>query len=206
MGVLRTMTLTVLVVAAAGVAAAVTGRSLRGRRERVPYVRSPRVKPIELRRYESYCEAQIVVRGSYTQAREAGFGVLAYYFVDANAAPGVGTRAPAELPPLVSLAPGPSGWAVSSALPQAWTFELAPPPSDDRVEIGLVTAARWAVRRFSGRVDDEGAEAQAVALERDAGEQGIVLRGAPMLTEFDPPWVLGPWRKNELRWAVRETA
>ncbi len=167
---------------------------------------------VEIRAYAPVVEARVTVNGTYTQAVNGAFRILAGYIFGGNAprasiamttpvsARPAGERIAMTTP--VSAAPGTGGWTVSFTMPSAWTLATLPAPTDPRVELVEVPGATWAVRAFKGRATDAVVAEQLSALERDARAASISLDAASVVSQFNPPWVLGPWRKNEVRRAV----
>jgi hypothetical protein len=166
----------------------------------------------EVRRYAPTIEAQVTVEGSYSQAVRAAFGVLAGYIFGGNS-PGasIAMTTPVSASPNgeriamttpVSAAAVGEGWTVSFTMPASWTMQTLPAPNDARVRLVEVQGAAWAVRAFGGRASDPVVAAQVEALRGDAAAAGVPLVGAPVVSQFDPPWVMGPWRRNEVRLAV----
>ena len=115
---------------------------------------------IELRRYEPYVVAEVLVTGSASQAGNLAFPILAGYIFGKNkgekkftmTAPVTQTAAPMkmEMTAPVTQAAAPGGYLVQFVLPKHIKLADAPEPIDERVTLREVPASHVAVIRFSG--------------------------------------------------------
>lgn len=193
--------------------ASVTGRTTSpGAYEEPAYVVERVHDGLEVRRYAPTVEARVTVPGAYNQAVTAAFRVLAGYIFGGNepnasiamttpvSAQPAGARIAMTTP--VSAAAAADGWTVAFTMPSSWTLATLPRPKDPRVQLVEVPGGVWAVRAFGGRASDGVVTQELAALDRAAAAAGVTLAGAPVVSQFDPPWVLGAWRRNEVRRAV----
>lgn len=144
---------------------------------------------IEIREYEPYLVAVTKMDGS----PNAGFRVLASYIFGGNeteqeiamTAP-VSTTMTAESPEMTFM------------IPSEYALEALPKPSDNRVKFRAVPAYTAAVIRFSGRANaDNVAEHWQELRAFLAGSEWRGI-GEPTLNQYNPPWTLGFWRRNEI--------
>jgi hypothetical protein len=83
-------------------------------------------------------------------------------------------------------------------IPNEVAREGIPEPSSQTVQLRKRLGGRFAVIRFSGRSDattNDAAESRLrgwMKEKRLAGEEQVESAG------YDPPWTLGPWRRNEV--------
>lgn len=167
---------------------------------------------VELRRYAPTIEAQVTVQAPYESAWTAGFRVLADYIFGANL-PGqpIAMTTPVALQPAardgtpiamttpVALTPGGKGvWTVAFTMPAAWTLDTLPAPKDPRVRLVPRPAATWAVLRFGGRLSQSAADARTAELHAAATAAGWAPAGPPVLAQYNPPWIPGWFRRNEV--------
>lgn len=166
----------------------------------------------DVRTYAPTIEAQVTMPGRYEEAVRSAFGVLAGYIFGGNAprasiamttpvsAQAAGQSIAMTTP--VSAAGDGAGWTVSFTMPSEWTLETLPVANDPRVRLVAQDGGTWVVRRFSGRATDAIVAAELATLRQDAEAAGLRPGPVSVVSQFDPPWVLGPWRRNEVRWRV----
>jgi len=87
---------------------------------------------------------------------------------------------------------------MSFIMPKKVLEKGVPKPAGDRVILGKVDAARFAVLRFAG---GRTAENEKAALEKLKGwldAQKISAKGDPLFAYYDPPWTPTFMRRNEV--------
>lgn len=166
----------------------------------------------EVRTYAPTVEAQVTMPGSYSQAVTSSFRVLAGYIFGGNAPrSSIAMTTPVSATPSserlamttpVSAAEGAQGWTVSFTMPKDRTLETLPTANDPRIRLVAVPGETWVVRKFKGRATDTVVVRELATLKHDAESGGLRLRDASVVSQFNPPWVLGPWRRNEVRWLL----
>jgi hypothetical protein len=197
-----------LAAALAGAASTLTGTGLLG----AP-IETPASEVVaehdgwELRRYQPKLEAQVTVQGgTYREAVNKGFRVLAKFIFGANqAAESVEMTAPvtasrsakiAMTAPVGASATG-EAWTVSFTMPSEFTASTLPRPVDPSIRIVEIPGGTWAARRFSGRAEQRH-EAIAASLEAAVRQAGLGPAGPTEVAQYDPPWIPGPLRRNEI--------
>ncbi|HJL17390.1 MAG TPA: heme-binding protein [Sandaracinaceae bacterium LLY-WYZ-13_1] len=167
----------------------------------------------EVRRYAPRVVARTVVAGAEDEVTSEGFRRLAGYIFGGNGGDRriamttpverepVGTRIARTTP--VERAPSAGGWVVAFTMPSEHSLESLPAPNDDRVTLRELPGRTVAVLRFAGRADVASRRARTDALRRELRARGWEAAGAPALAQYDPPWVLGPFRRNEVQIPVR---
>ncbi len=171
--------------------------------------------PVQIRQYGPRLAASVTVPGDEVSARSAGFRRLARYIFGANAeataipmtAPVVESRsapAPAASAKIAMTAPvaqsqaADGDWTITFYMPQKYSMETLPKPTQPGIQIHQLPGAIDAVYRFSGipgiaAVD----KARGVLLGALAGSEWAIT-GPPVTWFYDPPWTL-PWcRRNEV--------
>lgn len=79
-----------------------------------------------------------------------------------------------------------------------YTTDTAPIPKDRLVSLAVIPARRVAVATFSGWADENVfAEAEAELLAR-LTTAIILTAGVSETAQYNPPWTLGPFRRNEV--------
>lgn len=199
-----------LIVTAGGLLVLLTGgTAMAGRYEEPAYTVVRTTPGFEVRTYAPTVEAQVTVPGAYGEAVRSAFGILAGYIFGGNTQQSsIAMTTPVSATPAseriamttpVSAAEGTTGWTVSFTMPSARTLASLPTPNDPRVRLVEVAGTTWAVRTFGGRATDAVVAQELATLAADAAQAGIRLGSSRVVSQFDPPWVLGPWRRNEVR-------
>ncbi|MCG3769222.1 MAG: hypothetical protein JW384_00343 [Nitrosomonadaceae bacterium] len=182
--------------------------------EQAEYTVLKRAGGYEIREYPEHIVAQTTVEGSYNEALNDGFSIVARYIFGGNVArEGIAMTAPvtssspssekiAMTAPVTSRPEGGSR-VIAFVMPKSYTLESLPTPTDPRVTLVKEPARRMAVLRFSWwRSSDRirNMESRLLGLlEKD----GVVVIGAPAYAGYNAPWT-PPWMsRNEIMIEVR---
>ncbi len=182
-------------------------------RYRVEQVLAP--DTIEVRRYEPYIVAEVVVPGPAEQAGNQGFSFLGGYIFGRNkgerkiamTAPVVQSPQPTKIAmtaPVAQMpAEGGQGFAVQFMMPSSFTLETLPEPLDPRVTLKPVAEQRVVAITYSGAWSQTNYDEHLAKLRGAAQAAGLKTQGEPVYARFNGPWV--PWfmRKNEIWLAVK---
>lgn len=163
----------------------------------------------EVRRYEPYIVAEVVVTGDQGQAVQQGFRKLAGYIFGGNAgSQKIAMTAPVAQKPAgekipmtspVTQAPNGSGnWTVQFMMPPGYTLESLPKPNDPDIRFRVEPGREMAVLHFSGVARDQSYRERTENLKRWAASKGISVKGEAVLAQYDPPWTLWFMRRNEV--------
>jgi hypothetical protein len=87
---------------------------------------------------------------------------------------------------------------MSFIMPKRSVEKGVPKPSGDRVSLGKVDAARFAVLRFDGGRSAENEKAAIEKLSAWLEGENIKGKGDPMFAYYDPPWTPIFMRRNEV--------
>lgn len=177
--------------------------------EEPAYTLVERFGAIEIRDYPALIMAEVDVEGERGQASGRGFRPLANYIFGGNqpqadiamTAPVTSTRAGQEIAMTAPVASRPTGegrWTVAFIMPSEWTMDTLPAPNDPNVRLRETAPRRMAVIAFSGVMNDRRAEAHRGELEAFLAERGLQAQGAPTYASYNPPWIPGPFRRNEI--------
>ena len=93
---------------------------------------------------------------------------------------------------------GEGEWVVSFIMPSEWTMETLPVANDPEVRLREAPPRRVAVIQFSGVMNERRAERHLEELEAFLSERGLSALGAPTFAAYNPPWIPGPFRRNEI--------
>lgn len=169
---------------------------------------------IEVRRYEPYIVAEVVVPGPAEQAGNQGFSYLGGYIFGRNkgerkiamTAPVVQTPQPVKIAmtaPVAQMpAEGGQGFAVQFMMPSSFTMETLPEPLDPRVKLKPVGEQRVVAITYSGTWSQANYDEHLAKLRSAARAAGLSTEGEPVYARYNGPWV--PWfmRKNEIWLAI----
>jgi hypothetical protein len=163
---------------------------------------------VEIRTYQPYVVAEVVVPGPADQASSEAFPILAGYIFGKNqgerrmamTAPVTQAAEPVKMAmtaPVTQSAQG-SEFRVQFVLPQGITLANAPLPDDARVQLREVPASRVAVIRYSGLWSQSNYDEHLALLQTALREAQQPWVGEPVLSRYNPPFT--PWflRRNEI--------
>ena len=171
----------------------------------------------ELRQYAPVIEAQVTVDGPYDRAVSDGFRLLAGYIFGKNAPnETIAMTAPVAAQPAegqkiamtVPVATMPSSasavnearsWTVAFTMPGEWSLDTLPVPLDERVRLVEVPQQRWAVLRFSGNAGARASEKHRQELLEAVAVAGLEPTGQAVIAQYNPPWIPGVLRRNEVK-------
>lgn len=164
----------------------------------------------EIRRYEPYLVATVVVDGQFEQAQDAAFRILADYIFGANrsgtaipmTAPVIQAPAKSErlamTPPVFWRTEG-AAWSMAFVLPSRYNHDTVPRPTDPRIELQEVPGEVVAAVRFSGRADRETLTRLDGALRSWIHARTCYEPvGDSRFAGYDPPFTIPFLRRNEL--------
>jgi len=89
-------------------------------------------------------------------------------------------------------------------IPKQVTEQGIPKPSNDNVQIETRSGGKFAVIRFSGRMDPELFSDREERLRDWMADQKLVPDGAAEVAGYDPPWTPGPFRRNEILFRIKQ--
>ena len=163
----------------------------------------------QVRQYPPLVVAETRVAGDRKQASSDGFRILAGYIFGGNTRrESIAMTAPVmQSPPVsekiamtapVSQTAVAGAWVIQFTMPSEKTLDTLPTPDDPRVVLRTTPAIRVAVIRFSGWASDRDFERKRDELERWMAKRGLRAIGPASLAQYNPPWTLGPLRRNEV--------
>ena len=177
--------------------------------EQAEYVVAQKGNGYEVRTYASHIVAETSVSGSYQEALNEGFRIIAGYIFGGNVGKQkVAMTAPvteqvsaekiAMTAPVTTSAADGGTRTVAFVMPKGYTLDTLPVPNDSRVKLVSRPERTMAVLRFSwyrttARVQKKEAELL-LLLKRD----GITIKGTPIYAGYNAPWT-PPWMvRNEV--------
>ena len=168
----------------------------------------------EIRDYEPYILAEIIVDGSIEQAGNKAFNRLFNYISGENhSSDEIKMTAPVSQEPRgekirmtapVSLQPAEGQWAVSFMMPASYTLETLPVPNDPEIILRRVPARRVATVRYSGFWSEKKYLRYKKILEAWIQKEGLTVAGDPIWARYNSPFTLWFLRRNEVLIPVAE--
>ena len=167
-----------------------------------------RTDVFEVRQYESYCVAEVVLQESAKDVGNKAFPILAGYIFGKNrtkqsmemTAPVVqqATSMKMEMTAPVNQLPTSNGFVVQFVMSKRYTLATLPEPTDPRVHLREVPAQTLAVIQYSGTWSQSNYDQHLEKLTNALQKAGIKTRGEPIYSRYNPPFT--PWfmRRNEI--------
>jgi SOUL heme-binding protein len=167
----------------------------------------------EIRKYEPYIVAEVVVPGPESEAGGQAFSLLGGYIFGKNkgerklemTAPVVQTpvAAPAsstkiEMTAPVVQTPTQNGFLVQFMMPSAYTLATLPEPLDAKVKLRQVEGKTVAAHTYSGGWSQSNYDEHLGILKTALAKDGVKTTGEPLYSRYNAPFT--PWflRKNEI--------
>lgn len=154
---------------------------------------------VEVREYAPMLVAEIEVElADVVRAGKTGFESLAAYIAGANER----HERIDQTAPIMQTAHG-DGWVVGLPMPARYVVTTLPRPTDLRLRFVEIPRRSVAVIRFGGRWNPIRHAEHWRILQREFGKAGWTATGAPIAAQYNPSWVPGPLRRNEVLVPVR---
>ncbi len=150
-------------------------------------------RPFELRDYPALVVAETTAHGAQWPAAREGFRRLAGYIFGANR-----DRRKIAMTAPVGQTEEASGWVIRFTMPSGHTLETLPAPNDAYVTLRRTPPARMAVLRFSGWARADDVAGKMATLRAWVKRKNLTPAGPATLAQYNPPWTLGFWRRNEV--------
>jgi hypothetical protein len=167
-----------------------------------------RYPQFEVRKYQAYIVAEVIVPGPADKAGNVAFGYLGGYIFGKNkgskkidmTAPVTQTPAPIkiEMTAPVAQTAVENGYLVQFTMPKNFTLETLPEPNDPKVKLREIPSQTFAVLTYSGSWSQSLYEENLAQLRTRAGEAGLKLVGEPIFSRYNGPISLPFMRRNEI--------
>ena len=168
----------------------------------------------EVRKYEPYVVAELVVAGPATDAGNNAFPILAGYIFGKNkgerkfdmTAPVTQTAVSApvklEMTAPVTQTPAAEGFLVQFMMPGAYTLATLPEPLDARIKLREIPEQTVAVIKYSGTWSQSNYDEHLGMLKKALAQANIATQGEPVYSRYNAPFT--PWfmRTNEIWFKV----
>ncbi len=166
-------------------------------------------KGYEIRLYPQYIVAQTVVEGSYREALNKGFRIVAGYIFGGNTKKekiamtspvvekGASSESIAMTSPVMASIEGESH-TIAFGMPRSYTLETLPIPNDARVQLVTIPEKKMAVVRFSWIRTDSRVQSKKNELLDLLKRDNITTVGEVQYAGYNAPWT-PPWMtRNEV--------
>jgi DNA gyrase inhibitor GyrI len=167
----------------------------------------------EIREYAGYLVAETNVAGPWKEALNEGFRRLFSYISGNNEGrTKVAMTAPvlsgepekiAMTAPVLQEARTGDMQVVSFIAPASFTLETIPIPKDSRIRIRQVPPFTAAVLRYGGWTDPEKIERKTEELRSMLSRDGRTPIPPFLSAQYNPPWTIPPFRRNEIIVLIR---
>ena len=161
----------------------------------------------EIRDYPPLTIAEVTVRAPRSDAGNAGFRKLAGYIFGGNEG---GKKFEMTAPVIEARAGGADAkgrdreaWTIRFVMPAGATLAAMPKPNDPDIRMVEAPAARYAVMRYAGYADDNATETATQDLGATMAKRGLHAAGPPLIAQYNPPWIPGFMRRNEIMIPIR---
>ena len=170
--------------------------------ERPSFTVERRVSGLEVRQYRPYVVAQTQVEGSMESAGNEGFRRLAGYIFGGNGAgQKIAMTAPVAMEPLpeeTRVTPKGTGFLLQFMMPSGFTLASLPAPKDGRVTFAEVPGRRMAALAYRGNWSEARYREHLEKLNAALASEGLKAKGGPVWARYDPPFMPGFLRTNEI--------
>lgn len=166
----------------------------------------------EIRKYEPYIVAEVVVPGPEADAGNQAFSLLGGYIFGKNkgerklemTAPVVQTPVTSSASTKIDMTapvvqtPTSNGFLVQFMMPKAYTLATLPEPTDSQVKLRQVAGKTVAAHRYSGSWSQSNYDEHLNILKTALAKAGVKTQGEPLYSRYNAPFT--PWfmRKNEI--------
>jgi len=182
--------------------------------EQTEYKVIQRANGYEIREYPAHLVAQTTVTGSYNDALQQGFRIVAGYIFGGNTnkehismtAPVVEQRSRGQsiamTAPVMANIEGESH-TITFGMPRSYTLATLPTPTDSRVKLVEISARKMAVNRFSMWRTDARVQSKKQELLSALSRDKMKVVGEPEYAGYNAPWT-PPWMmRNEVLVEIR---
>jgi hypothetical protein len=148
----------------------------------------------ELRRYPECAFVQVNVDGEFDRAGNRGFRPLFNYITGDNAS---ATKF-SMTAPVIQQETTDHGNIISFVLPAGTDRDAIPAPRNSQVTTTVIAAHTAATARFRGGWSESLFRKKGAELLRMVEAAGLETKSEPYYARFDPPWMPGLLRHNEV--------
>jgi hypothetical protein len=165
----------------------------------------------EIREYQEYINASVEIESDYKSAVNEGFRILAdYIFGNNRAKTSISMIAPVTeqtvkskkiemtAPVTSTKVVGDKKYLISFTMPAKYTLASLPEPINKSISIYKVAPHKAVALKFSGYLNESTAAKKTQEMEAWLKQNNIQAKEGFITAQYNPPWILGPFRKNEI--------
>jgi hypothetical protein len=147
----------------------------------------------EIRQYQPYVAAEILLEGGFQRVGNEGFRRLVAYIDGEN-------RRHQTIPMAAPVGQEnvDGKWRVTFVMPSSSTVQTLPAPLDPRIKLVEVPKTLMAALRYSGLWRRSLFEAQESRLREFIRRHGLKITGPPIFARYNSPFMLWFLRRNEV--------
>ena len=154
----------------------------------------------EIRQYDSMIIATTSVKSDYSDAASTGFRRIASYIFGGNSA----SMNIEMTAPVLTNTPDPEDiYDIQFVMPSEHSMEDLPQPNSQNVTLKKVNLGKTAVIRFGGWATRDRASHYQNKLSDLLAASGYTVNGTFMVAQYNSPWAIPPFRKNEIIVQIR---
>ena len=154
----------------------------------------------EIREYGPIIIATTSVKSDYSDAISTGFRRIASYIFGGNSA----SMSIEMTAPVLTNTPDPEDiYEIQFVMPSEHSMEDLPQPNSQNVTLKKVNLGRTAVLRFGGWATKDRASHYQNELSDLLAASGYTVNGTFMVAQYNSPWAIPPFRKNEIIVQIR---
>jgi hypothetical protein len=172
-----------------------------------------KAKDYEIRSYGPTLVAETLVEGSFEEAGNKAFRVLADYIFGNNrsqaqiemTAP-VSQQSQSEkiaMTAPVSQVSSRNGFLIQFMMPAKFNMETIPQPNDPRVQLREIPPRRVVVYRYTGSWSESRYREKLLRFKELLEKDGLQVQGEPVWARFNSPFSIWFLRRNEIWFEVK---
>ncbi len=150
---------------------------------------------IEIREYKSSLIAKTFVKDSYREASSTGFRRIASFIFGGN---DEGKKISMTAPVMITESKNQDGHEIFFFMPKKYRLSELPQPNFDNVIVEKILLGKVAVIKFGGWATEKNISFYSKELMNYLESNNYLTAGNYMIAQYNSPWAIPPFRKNEI--------